>query len=494
MEVLQTFVMVHRDAVSSWTARFAWVNWAVACVFMLSGALLFQFEWRTPTLPPAQPLVVRFSSDPRVMLYFLICFAAVAWLLGFFAVGITRGEMAKEANEKKSQRKQKMSIDRNGESTVASRQNGEVQKKKVAILGGTGLVGRALALRLENHPTLCLGFLVGSPDTAGKRLKEVWERKESALRKQYGEFWETMQIPEKWNVLKVSSFDDIFSQSMPAEVLVISCVAPSLGWMEDKLIESGFNVFSISPHARTRPGVPLVVPEVNGISELQSLLKSDRSKGRLIKSPNCVSCGVCLVLDALSKSYGGLSEISITTFQSLSGRGDALYDKNLVTGNVLPLGRTEEDTNRKIREEVIRVLNEPDLRISVTAQRIPTQRGHFVDVRVKTRNPVPSEEHAAKSLESYAPFAGTAFESLPDAPKRGGPIRVSMEPKWPRPVQAVKLGMKEDDGMAVHVGQLCTDDRVFDLCLSFVVDNIARGAYGAALLTSQVYEQLSEDM
>lgn len=257
--------------------------------------------------------------------------------------------------------------------------------------------------------------------------------------------------------------------------------------MEDKLIASGFDVFSISPHARTRPGVPLVVPEVNGLDLLREVQRRPKEAGRLIKSPNCVSCGLCLVLDALRKAYG-LDEISVTTFQSLTGRGDALYEKSLVVGNVLPLARTEEDTNRKIRDEVIRVLDEPDLKISVTAQRVYTQRGHFVDVRVKTKSPVPSDEHVALALEAYAPFASSPFASLPDSPS-GGPIRVSMEPMWPRPVQAVERGMNEEDwGMAVHVGQICTDDRVFDVTLSFVVDNIARGAYGAALLTAEVFD------
>jgi len=200
-----------------------------------------------------------------------------------------------------------------------------------------------------------------------------------------------------------------------------------------------------------------------------------------------------LVLDALSRAYGGLDEICLTTFQSLSGRGDALYDSSLVVGNVLPLGGTEEDTNRKIRDEVERVLDKPDLRISVTAQRIYTQRGHYVDVRVKTRNAIPSVQHAASVFEQYAPFANTEFAKLPDAPQNGGPIRVSLEAGWPRPMQAVKLGIEEDQGMTVHVGHLSTDDRIFDLTFSFVVDNIARGAYGAALLAAELFDALSKE-
>jgi aspartate-semialdehyde dehydrogenase len=104
---------------------------------------------------------------------------------------------------------------------------------------------------------------------------------------------------------------------------------------------------------------------------------------------------------------------------------------------------------------------------------------------------VPSDNHAALSLERYAPFSNSEFSELPDCPT-SGPIRVSLEPKWPRPVQAVKLGLEGDEGMTVHVGQISTDDRVFDLTFSFVVDNVARGAFGAALLTAEVYNQIEE--
>ena len=480
---------------TSTTRLFARLNWLAATVFMISCLLLLQFQWRNSRLNAHQPLLFRLSNEPRVMLYFFICFASVTWLVGFFSLGFVQFELGSSISPRSkteatslTKKEHKKPLPSTANITPA------VPKAKldVAILGGTGLVGRALAVRLANHPTLRLGFLIGSPDTAGKPIKQVWERKEAILQKQYGSFWEALPFPDYLEGANVASFEEIFDKVDPNKTVIISCVAPALGWMEDRLIASKFDVFSISPHARTRPGVPLVVPEVNGITELKELQKNVKGDvGRLIKSPNCVSCGVCLVLDAVRTAYGGLKEVSITTFQSLSGRGDALYDRDLVTGNILPLGRTEEDTNRKIREEVIRVLGEPDLPISVTAQRVFTQRGHFVDVRVKTLLPVPSETHAALALERYSPFAGTPFGSLPDAPSQG-PIRVSLEPKWPRPVQCVALGMREDHGMTVHVGQLSTDDRVFDLTFSFVVDNVARGAYGAALLTAEVFSALEE--
>ena len=52
---------------------------------------------------------------------------------------------------------------------------------KVAIIGGTGYVGRLLARRLLSHPTFCLGPIVGSKRSEGQLFQEVWEEKEAAL-------------------------------------------------------------------------------------------------------------------------------------------------------------------------------------------------------------------------------------------------------------------------------------------------------------------------
>ena len=55
----------------------------------------------------------------------------------------------------------------------------------------------------------------------------------------------------------------------------------------------------------------------------------------LFKSPNCVSVGTSLALKAVADAFG-IAEVSICTFQSLSGRGDAMYPRELVQGNVYP--------------------------------------------------------------------------------------------------------------------------------------------------------------
>ena len=50
-----------------------------------------------------------------------------------------------------------------------------------------------------------------------------------------------------------------------------------------------------------------------------------------------------LALKAVDDAFG-LRKCSICTFQSLSGRGDAMYPAELVQGNIYPVWNTKENT------------------------------------------------------------------------------------------------------------------------------------------------------
>jgi len=48
-----------------------------------------------------------------------------------------------------------------------------MKKRKVAILGATGLVGQRFIQLLENHPYLQISTLAASQNSAGKTYKEA---------------------------------------------------------------------------------------------------------------------------------------------------------------------------------------------------------------------------------------------------------------------------------------------------------------------------------
>jgi aspartate-semialdehyde dehydrogenase len=167
----------------------------------------------------------------------------------------------------------------------------------------------------------------------------------------------------------------------------------------------------------------------------------------------------------------------VTTFQALSGRGDAKYDPALVVGNVYPLTGTEERTDEYQRSELMRIF--PGItRCSVSAHRVPVQTGHFVDVKVQTRKKIVSATAVKDVMRQFNPLSGL---NLPSQPKM--PIVVVDEPGRPRPLNDADY----ENGMAVAVGNIRTDDGFFDLTLSIVLNNVARGAWGAALINAEFY-------
>lgn len=223
--------------------------------------------------------------------------------------------------------------------------------------------------------------------------------------------WTAAPWPEGLEDVLVSSTEDLLASSSDRHY-VVSAIAPRLGKIEDQLQAAGFVVFSISPHARQLPENPLIVPEANGDMLLSAIsARSSHLPVPLIKSPNCVTCGISVVLRALDDAYG-VEAVAVTTFQALSGRGDAKYDPKLVLGQVYPLAGTAEKTGEYQRMELLRIF--PQLKkCSVAAHRVPVQTGHFVDIKVQCRNKVKDAGDVARVLRSFNPLDGLDLPSQP---------------------------------------------------------------------------------
>lgn len=340
-----------------------------------------------------------------------------------------------------------------------------VRKRRVAVLGATGMVGRRFAELLADHPWFTLELLVGSPATAGLRYAEVWEQKEAALVAHYGDCaWRPRPCPPWLDEVRVGTFDDLLASAVD---IIFSSVPENAGEYEQALLDAGFLIFSNSPFGRFDPRNPLVVPEVN---------RGVVTTAPFVKNPNCVTSGLVMILDALRESWG-LREVSVTTYQSLSGRGDAKYAKNLVIGNVLPLHGSSENTETYITKEVKKILSMP-VPLSVSCNRVGVQEGHYVDVRVKTERRVPDTAAARACLADYNPLRTLGLPSSPEVP-----LVVLAESGRPRPSDDAG----HHGGMAVAIGNLSTDDEVHDVRLSYVVNNLVRGAAGGAILNAETY-------
>ncbi len=125
---------------------------------------------------------------------------------------------------------------------------------------------------------------------------------------------------------------------------------------------------------RLEPGVPLVVPEVNGASA--------RAHEGILANPNCCTIPLTCVLKPLHDA-AGLARVRVSTYQSVSGAGAQRMEQlraepqdehNLAMDWSWDGDETDEES--KIRSEAQKILELPELPISATTVRVPVLVGH----------------------------------------------------------------------------------------------------------------------
>ncbi|MDQ6847118.1 MAG: aspartate-semialdehyde dehydrogenase [Candidatus Dormibacteraeota bacterium] len=230
---------------------------------------------------------------------------------------------------------------------------------------------------------------------------------------------------------------------------------------------------------RLDPDVPLVVPEVNPET-------IGRHPG-IISNPNCVTIPLAVVLAPLHRHFG-LRHLTVATYQAASGAGRALsaelaaqerddaYGRppqkaiypHVLHGNVVPGGwpmigaDTEEET--KVTAEVRRVLDTPELPISVTTVRVPVAVGHSAAVWIEFDQPASADE--ARRL--LADAAGVLVVDDPESQQYPTPRAVA--------------GSDE-----VHVGRIRADgSRENGLALFLAADNLRKGAATNAVQVAEL--------
>jgi len=251
-------------------------------------------------------------------------------------------------------------------------------------------------------------------------------------------------------------------------------------------LKLGVRVVDNSSAFRMEPGVPLVVPEVNG-----ALLESEPPP-RLVANPNCSTAQLVCALAPLERAFG-LAEVVVSTYQSVSGTGrralaaleresapdserdpDSPYPVAIARNLIPQIGPFDEagfgEEERKIREETRRLLERPDLPVHATAVRVPTRRGHGESVLVRLRSPSTRGE----VLE----VLGTA-PRLVLSPDRAAPPGPAGADGWTAPREA-------EGRHAVFVGRVRVspdDARVVQFWL--ISDNLLKGAAWNAIQIAQ---------
>jgi aspartate-semialdehyde dehydrogenase len=165
---------------------------------------------------------------------------------------------------------------------------------------------------------------------------------------------------------------------------------------------------------RLEPGIPLVVPEVNG----DRVLEHDG----ILANPNCCTIPLTCVLKPLHEA-AGLTRVRVATYQSVSGAGaqsmERLRNEPQAEHDLRmdwEFDGEEFDEESKLRAETQKIMELPDLPIQATCVRVPVMVGHAEAVWIETDDDLPPD--AARKLLAAAP--SVRIEELPSPGKAAG--------------------------------------------------------------------------
>jgi aspartate-semialdehyde dehydrogenase len=324
----------------------------------------------------------------------------------------------------------------------------------VGILGATGLVGQHLLARLENHPWFRVTWLGGSERSAGKRAADLPWRLECGR-------------PAAASRLRIEAATPGAGPS-----LIFSALdAAAAETIEPAFAEAGHAVISNAKSHRLREDVPLIVPEIN--AHHLPIAARQPWPGLIVTNPNCSTIFLALALAPLARF--GVSAVTVSTLQALSGAGHPGVASLDALGNVIPFIDGEE---AKIETETLKIL---DARFPISAQatRVPVAHGHTELVSVRFDQPTTEAEVRA----AWDQFQGPALvRDLPSAP--GRPLWFVEGADRPQP----RLDAGRDAGMAVSIGRLRACP-VLDWRFVVLGHNLIRGAAGAAVLNAELVLQ-----
>jgi aspartate-semialdehyde dehydrogenase len=211
-------------------------------------------------------------------------------------------------------------------------------------------------------------------------------------------------------------------------------------------VQGGALAVDKSSAFRLQDGIPLVVPEVNG----ERALEHDG----IVANPNCCTIPLTMVLKPLHDA-AGIARVRVSTYQSRSGAGIERMEELRATAPAeahldmdWDFDGVDFDEEQKLRAETRKILELPELPISVTCVRVPVLVGHSEAVWIETEDRLSVDD---------------ATRILSDAPG----VRVSAVPQ---PRDAV--GIDE-----VLVGRVREDETVSNgLVLFLACDNLRKGA------------------
>ena len=351
-----------------------------------------------------------------------------------------------------------------------------MEKYRVGVIGGTGMVGQRFVTLLENHPWFELTAIAASARSAGKTYEEA-----------IGARWALdVPMPEAAKGMVVYNAETDIEEIAARVDFVFSAVdmkKEEIQALEEAYARHECPVVSNNSAHRWTPDVPMVVPEIN--PEHIRVIEAQRKRlgvqrGFIAVKSNCSLQSYVPALHPLLKY--GLDRALVCTYQAISGAGKTFATWPDMVDNVIPyIGGEEEKSEQEPlklwgRVENGVIVNADSPAITAQCLRVPVSNGHMAAVFMRLRNKPTMDEIKAR----WAGFQGRAQElELPSAPKQF--LHYFEEPDRPQ----TRLDRMSEGGMAVSIGRLRPDTQ-YDYKFVCLSHNTLRGAAGGAVLLAEL--------
>ncbi len=218
-------------------------------------------------------------------------------------------------------------------------------------------------------------------------------------------------------------------------------------------VRGGAVVVDKSAAYRLEPGIPLVVPEVNGSRALEH--------NGIVANPNCCTIPLTCVLKPLEDA-ARLRRVRVATYQSVSGAGKHAMDRLAGEPPVehdlrmdWDFDGVEFDEESKLREETRKIMELPGLPVSATCVRVPVMVGHAEAVWVETEERLSPED--ARALLEAAPSVEVVDFPTPGQAAGGDEVLVGRIRRDPTEENGLALFLAGDNlrkGAALNAIQI----------------------------------------
>ena len=320
-----------------------------------------------------------------------------------------------------------------------------MRKRRVAVVGATGIAGQQFLVALAGHPWFEVAALAASSRSAGRSYGEAIRDASGSRR-----WWASPEPPAEFLALPVTDAATLDGGSVD---LVFAAVESDAARELEPTYARAVPVVSTAAAFRYEADVPIALPGVNLATHLALVQEQRRRrgwKGFILPLPNCTTVGLAISLKPLLDAFG-LVRVLMTSMQGISGAGRSPGVVALdIVDNLIPYIPKEEEKVVAETGKILGRLGEGGIaphpaRVGATCTRAAVLDGHTLAVTVETERPCDPAAAMAVLREFKGDYAGL---DLPTAPPH--PIIVHDDPFRPQP----RLDRDTERGMATHVGRL----------------------------------------